>query len=132
MMSGQTLEIFLVAYGVWGLAHGLKALKHWQRREAMTLSFWQGGLMGQGKIVRGVSLWVLGWSNLALVASLGLWISGAVPFDVGKMASIALCVPGVVITLAARRPGPGEPDEPEVPRATIATESAEDAKDSRR
>lgn len=122
-MSGQTFEIFLIAFGVWSLAHGLKALKQWKRREAMTLSFWQGGLMGQGKVVRGPSLCVLGWSNLALVVALGLWIGRAVPFDVGKMVALALCIPGLVITLAARHPGP---DEPEVPRATVATEKAED------
>jgi hypothetical protein len=130
-MSGQTLEIFLVVFGVWGLAHGLKALKHWKRREAMTLSLWQGGLMGEGKVVRGASLWVLGWANLTFVVAVGLWIGGAVPFDVGKAVAIALCIPGLVITLAAKRPALGEPEVPEVPRATVATQKSEDPKISR-
>ena len=125
-MSGQALEIFLIAFGVWGFAHGLKALKHWKRREAMTLSFWQGGLVGQGKVVRGASLWVLGWANLALVVAVGLWIGGVVPFDLGKTVAIALCVPGLVITLVAKRPALGEPEVPEVPRATVATQKAKD------
>jgi hypothetical protein len=125
-MSGSTLEIVLSICGVWGLAHGLKALKHWKRREPMKLSFWQGGLIGRGKIVRGASLWVLGWTNLALVVAVGLWIGGAVPFDVGKTVAIALCIPGLVITLAAKEPALGEPELPEVPRATVETQSAKD------
>lgn len=131
-MSASTLEIFLSICGVWGLAHGLKALKHWNRREPMTLSFWQAGLMGQGKVVRGPSLWVLGWSNVALVVAVGLWISGVVPFAVGKTVAIALCIPGLVITLAAKQPTLGELELPEVPRATVATEKAKDLEAPRR
>lgn len=131
-MSGQTLEIFLMVFGVWGLANGLKAMKHWKRREAMTLSFWQGGLMGEGKVVRGASLYVFGWANLAFVVAVGLWISRAVPFDVGKTIAIALCIPGIVITWAAKRPALGEPEVPEVPRATVATQQGEDPETPRR
>jgi hypothetical protein len=73
-MSGRTLEIVMSLFAVWALAHGFKALRHWRARKPMTMSYWQGGLIGDGKVVRGASLWVLGWSNVALVVAMGLWL----------------------------------------------------------
>lgn len=125
-MSGRTLEIVMSLWAVWGLAHGLKALRHWKAREDMTLSFWQGGLINQGKVVRGASLCVLGWSNVALVVAMGLWIGDAVPFNVGQVVALALLVPGLVITMTAKRPSIDAPERPDLPRAIVPKRDAAD------
>ena len=95
-MSGETLQIFLAVFGVWGLLVAGKALSCLTSGKRYVFSQWDGGLIRKGKAITptGVKVKMLTAGTMGIGCM--LWLSRAVPFKAAQYTVISAAVLSVI------------------------------------
>jgi hypothetical protein len=98
-MSGETLQIFLAAFGVWGVLSAIKAVRAATTGVPYVFGMWDGGLLRVGKrlSLTGARLKIVTTGTLGIGCF--LLLARAIPFETGKVVTIVAAIASVVADL---------------------------------
>jgi hypothetical protein len=95
-MNGELFQVFLVAFGCWGIAIAVKATLVLQRNTIYVFSMWDGGMLRAGKgLTRNGTMVKLAVGVVMAGACFGL-LGRAIPFELGTTVIIVVAIVSIL------------------------------------